>query len=48
MYTIEEILTVFLTNFRHSKEDFLDYLEMNYANPFLIEETKVILDTFQI
>ena len=45
MYTLEDILNIYFIFYKNNIEEFIDYLEIENVNPFLIEETKVIIST---
>ena len=47
MYTLEDTLNIYFIFYKNNIEEFIHYLEIENVNPFLIEETKVIISTLK-
>ena len=47
MYTLEDTLNIYFIFYKNNIEEFINYLEIENVNPFLIEETKVIISTLK-
>lgn len=47
MYTLDDTLNMYFIFYRNNIEEFINYLEIEHVNPFLIEETKVIISTLK-
>lgn len=42
---IQDLLNEYFSKYRFQKQEYLDYLELNNVNMFLVEEMKLILNS---